>query len=150
MSNRSSTQRGKEPEGLSGRRRLYSAPALEKGLDILELLAGVDSSLSLREMAARLNRSTGEIFRMLAVLEQRGYIAPSPSDQDSYSLTLQMFELARRHLPLKRLSVAATSEMQRLTSAVEQSCHIAVYHRGRALIVLQQDSPSDRVFSVRL
>jgi DNA-binding IclR family transcriptional regulator len=146
---RASGQAGEKPAGTSGRRRQYSAPALEKGLDMLELLAGEEGGLSLREIATKLNRSTGEIFRMLAVLEQRGYIAPSPTS-DSYSLTIKMFELARQHLPIRQLSRVATAEMQRFASAVEQSCHVAVYHGGRALIVLQQDSPSDRVFSVRL
>ena len=44
----------------------YSAPALEKGLDILELLAGEAEGLSQAAIAERLGRSTGEIFRMLA------------------------------------------------------------------------------------
>ena len=35
----------------------YRAPALDKGLDILELLAGVDSGLTQAEIAKRLDRS---------------------------------------------------------------------------------------------
>ena len=51
----------------------YTAPALEKGLDILELLSSTDAGLSLSEIARDLGRSVSEIFRMLVVLQQRGY-----------------------------------------------------------------------------
>lgn len=38
----------------------YRAPALDKGLDILELLAGVDSGLTQAEIAKRLDRSPND------------------------------------------------------------------------------------------
>jgi hypothetical protein len=41
----------------------YSAPALEKGLDIIELLVGHPEGLSLAELAKELGRTTAEIFR---------------------------------------------------------------------------------------
>lgn len=50
----------------------YTAPALEKGLDILERLSLSEAGLSLSEIARDLGRSVSEIFRMLVVLQQRG------------------------------------------------------------------------------
>jgi len=52
----------------------YTAPALEKGLDILELLAGEGGGLLQNAIAQRLSRSATELFRMLSVLERRGYV----------------------------------------------------------------------------
>jgi DNA-binding IclR family transcriptional regulator len=46
----------------------YSAPALEKALDILELLAESDQPLSQSGIAESLDRSVGEIFRVLQTL----------------------------------------------------------------------------------
>src|SRR5690606_2605919 len=46
----------------------YSAPALEKGLDVLELLAAEAHGLNLQEIARRLDRSPNELFRMLDVM----------------------------------------------------------------------------------
>ena len=63
------------PDSESGDKGSYAAPALEKGLDILELLAEVGEPLSTREIAERLARSKSEIFRMVFVLQQRGYLA---------------------------------------------------------------------------
>jgi len=54
------------------------APALEKGLDLLEALAGASRGLSQKQLAERVGRSVGEIFRMLVALERRGYVARDP------------------------------------------------------------------------
>ena len=51
----------------------YRAPALEKGLDILELLAQQEDPLNKKQISESLNRSVNEIFRMLTVLEERQY-----------------------------------------------------------------------------
>jgi hypothetical protein len=56
----------------------YTAPALEKGLDILERLSLSETGLSLSEIARDLGRSVSEIFRMLVVLEQRATPRKAP------------------------------------------------------------------------
>ena len=61
---------------------LYRAPALEKGLDILELLADRPEGLSQSEIARALGRTVGEIFRMLNCLVERGFLSiQRPSDR---------------------------------------------------------------------
>src|ERR1700732_234878 len=86
----------------SSRRIRYTTPALEKGLDILELLASVSEALTHSEIASRLGRTLTEVFRMLVCLEQRGYISRSSPDE-RYQLTLKLFEIAHTHHPLQRL-----------------------------------------------
>ena len=44
----------------------YRAPALEKGLDILELLSSIDTPIAMPQIAAELNRSKGSRFPSLA------------------------------------------------------------------------------------
>ena len=127
----------------------YSAPALEKGLDILEMLADQPDGLTQGELAGRLGRSASEIFRMLAALERRGYIRRA-KPEDLYFLTLRLFELAHRHPPAKRLLAAALPVMQSLAGETEQSCHLAVPYNEQVLIVAQLDSPAPLGLSVRL
>ena len=57
--------------------RKYRAPALEKGLDVLELLSAHGEPLTPSQMSATLGRSVSELFRMIQVLEFRGYIEQS-------------------------------------------------------------------------
>src|SRR5215469_9025953 len=70
----------------SGTKRYYPTPALEKGLDILELFASTPEGMTVSEVARRLNRTMSEIFRMLLCLEHRGYLAQSAT-KDRYHLT---------------------------------------------------------------
>ncbi|MGS2722634.1 IclR family transcriptional regulator [Porticoccus sp. GXU_MW_L64] len=131
------------------RKKTYSAPALEKGLDILELLARESEGLSLSDIAKRLKRTVGELFRMLVVLEQRGYLTLPPGS-DRYQLSLKLFELSHQFPPVKLLTTAATTVMKRLAYDIEQSCHLVIYYEGKGHVVVQQDAPSARIFSVRL
>jgi DNA-binding IclR family transcriptional regulator len=139
-------------EASAGKRRStpnYSAPALEKGLDILELLADQPDGLTQGEIAQALGRSVSEIFRMLTCLVQRGYITLH-RPADVYTLTLKLFELSHRYPPMRRLIRAALPLMSDVARRLDQSCHLAVCHNDRMLVVAQVDSPGSLGFSVRM
>ncbi len=134
---------------MSDAQKKYSAPALEKGLDILELLSSEDTGLILSEIARALSRSVGEIFRMLAVLEQRGYVAQDASS-GRYMVTTFLFELAHRLPTVRRLTAVAGPRMQLLAREIRQSVHLGIITNNEVLVVGQCDSPTANVMSVRL
>ena len=127
----------------------YRAPALSKGLDILELLASEADGLSQIAIAKQLNRNTSEIFRMLMVLCQRGYVELREEDE-RYHLTTKMFEVAHRHPPIRRLTSIAGEAMQRLADEVNQSMHLAIIHSGKVLVIAQVDCQDNNITAVRL
>lgn len=127
----------------------YSAPALEKGLEILELLSHQESGLTQVEIARALGRSVSEIFRMLVVLTERGYLAQE-TGSDRYALTTLLFEMAHRTPMVRRLTALAGPHMQRLAREVDQSVHLAVRSGDAVLVVGQIDGPGNNVMSVRL
>jgi len=88
--------------GSGGRTSRYRAPALEKGLDVIELLAAEKSPLNLSAISQRLGRSSGELFRMLQVLEFKGFITTSDSGA-GYVLTNKLFALAMAQAPVRSL-----------------------------------------------
>jgi DNA-binding IclR family transcriptional regulator len=126
----------------------YRAPALEKGLDILELLSREESGLGLAEIARRLDRTVGEIFRMIVVLETRGYIAQGAGDR--YGLTSRLFEIAHRTPLVRRLTAVAQPVMRALTATVNQSAHLAVLAGGTVLVIEQVNGPGNNHMVVRL
>ncbi len=128
-------------------KRSYSAPALEKGLDILEMLCRSEQALSSKEIAKSLGRSVGEIYRMLACLVERNYIAQV--DDNSYGITTKLFEMSHINPPTHRLLFEATPIMQRLSSELDQSCHLTVYSQGKQVVLCKVDTPSGMGFSVR-
>jgi DNA-binding IclR family transcriptional regulator len=126
----------------------YPTPALEKGLDILELFVSEPSGLTKSDVARRLGRTISEIFRMLLCLEERGYIAQIP-DSERYHLTLHLFRLAHEHPPIERMIMQALPIMQRVAHELSQSCHLGVLNVGQVVIIAQVDSPVSPGFYVK-
>lgn len=125
----------------------YRAPALEKGLDIIELLATSEEGLTLGAIAKALGRTSNEIYRMLDTLVRRSYVG---RDGDNYRLSLKVFALAHEHPPVRRLVADATPSIREFSLWSEQSCHLAVYDRGRVLIVAQFESPGYFGLAIRI
>jgi DNA-binding IclR family transcriptional regulator len=127
--------------------RSYAAPALEKGLDILETLCRSEQPLSQKDIAQRLGRSVGEIYRMVACLVNRNYV--TLVDENTYGITTKLFELAHINPPTHRLLFEATPIMQRLAGELDQSCHLTVYGQGKQVVLFKVDTPSGMGFAVR-
>jgi len=126
----------------------YSTPALEKGLDVIELLAHHPAGLTKSQMARDLNRTVSEIFRMLVCLERRGYIAPVTEER--YSLTLKLFKLVQEHPPIERLIADSLPLMTRFAHETGQSCHLGVLEAGHVVILAQVNAPTNVGFYVKL
>lgn len=137
-----------EPQDLLAADERYRAPALDKGLDILELLATQPHGLTRAEIVKEMDRSASEIYRMLERLVARQYVMRSPSG-DRYALSLKLFALANMHPPLSRLINQALPIMDDFARKAEQSCHMGVYDRGNVLISAQINSPRGWSFSVQ-
>ena len=127
----------------------YQTPALEKGLDILELLSLETKGMAPKRIAAKMGRSVNEIFRMLICLEEREYIFRE-NDSDVFTLTLKLFELGLRNPPTKRLVEASADALFDLGQKVRQSCHVAIHSGGNVMVVAQQNSPEPMFFTVSL
>ncbi len=145
----SSAKTGKSYEAPKSAEERYSAPALEKGLDILEVLSEQTDGLTQKQIANQLGRSASEIFRMLACLEQRGYVRRD-LPAESYRLTPKLFELSHRHPPTKHLLDVALPIMRNLARQANQSCHMAILYGHDVLVVAQVESPNVRSFAVHL
>ncbi len=126
----------------------YRAPALDKGLDILELLASTDGGLTQVEIAKAIGKSPNEFYRMLDRLVRRGYV--QRQDGDRFFLTLKLFGLAHFHAPLRRLVSFAAPVMRDFANKAGQACHLAVYDRGSVVVIAQQDSSTYWALSIRV
>jgi DNA-binding IclR family transcriptional regulator len=131
-------------------RRDYSAPALEKGMDIIELLAKTEGGLTVSEISQRLKRPISELFRVIIVMERREWLQKDP-DSSRYSVTYHVLKLAHLGTPTKSLALAAATVMNELSGRISQSCHLVVLSGTQALVVLRQENPKRLAnLSVRL
>lgn len=127
--------------------RKYRAPALEKGLDVLELLSAQGEPMTPSQMSVTLGRSVSELFRMIQVLEFRGYIEQST---DGYRLTNRLFTLGMTQAPIKSLVDVAMPAMRDLASSTLQSCHLVVPSGDQIVVIARIESPGDLGYSVRI
>jgi len=128
---------------------LYSAPALTKGLDVLELLAVARTPMTMKEIAAGLGRSKNEIFRMLVALQERAYITRDP-ETDAFSLTDRLFTLGL-HAPRQQdLLSVVTPELSLIAQDSRQSPHLVVLHHGLTVVVAAVPGGDDMSFTLRL
>jgi DNA-binding IclR family transcriptional regulator len=127
--------------------KVYSAPALEKGLDILEALCRSEAGLTQKELSTQLGRSVQEFYRMLSCLVRRDYVS---SYQDKFAITTKLFQLSQIHPPTRRLITEAMPIMQELATRVGFACDLRIYSNGRQTVIASVDAPSGIGFSVRV
>ncbi len=127
----------------------YRAPALEKGLDILELLSGLHTPLTSSEIADRLLRSKAELYRMLHVLEGRGYVE-KPDGSDGYVVTNKLLALGTERKPVADLLEYALPLMRELSELSRQSCHLAVRSGSELVVIARAETPGAISYSVRV
>lgn len=127
----------------------YNAPALDKGLDILEYLSKERIPLTQAEIAQGINRTPSEIYRMLVCLEERGYIVRG-ANAGKYRLSLKMYSLSHSHTPFDELKRVAHYPMQMLSETTRQSCHLSIMNNDQLLVISQMRSPSAVSLSIEV
>ena len=118
----------------------YPAPALDKGLDVLEFMAQTIVPQSQSQIATGLRKSPHEIFRMVTRLRDRGYLVRDEISE-KYELSLRLFEMSRTHSSLESLTRIVRPIMRNLSDGLGQSCHLSVLDEDHLLIVCQALSP---------
>ena len=118
----------------------YAVPALDKGLDVLETLAGSPAPQSLSEIARLMGQTPSGVFRLLSCLERRSYVIRDPVS-GQFSLSLKLFELAHTHSPVERILSVSGKPMRELAQSVNESVHLSALNHGRLVVLLDVGSP---------
>lgn len=118
----------------------YSAPALEKGLDIMEFLSERARAYSLAQLAEEMGRTKGEIFRMLVVLEARGYVERAP-DTDFFQVTDKLLRVGLRRPQYRSLTEIARPIMDRFAAETRYPCHLAIASDEQIVVIARAESP---------
>jgi DNA-binding IclR family transcriptional regulator len=110
-------------EGLDKSPPDYRVPALDKGLDIIELLARANGPMTLARISRKLNKSVNELFRMVRVLERREYIE-LPKGQTGYVLTDKVSRLGMAGSDSKTLPDYNLPAMRRIRELEDENAKL--------------------------
>ena len=135
------TKKTKKASDTADNLHKYSAPALEHGLQILELLSTV-TGLSLTEISKRVDKTRTSVFRMLAVLRTLGYVEYSAKYR-LYRLSHKMFKISHQHTSVDKITSVALPIMRSLSETIDESCYLSFFSQGGTLVMARQES--DRI-----
>jgi IclR family acetate operon transcriptional repressor len=109
---------------------------LDRGLRILELLAGEDAKagLTLTELGRALGMHRSTLFRFLATLRARGYIDRDPVT-DRYRLGSRVLTIAGAFLDNLDLRHVARPALQALCDRTHELVHLATLDRGEVVTI---------------
>lgn len=103
----------------------YVAAALDRGLQLLEILNDARAALPLAEIARRMGLSRGVAFRLAHTLERRGYL--ERVDQvPSYRPGVRVMTLGFSYLRSLSLPELTRPCLERLRDATDASVHLGV------------------------
>jgi DNA-binding IclR family transcriptional regulator len=128
-------------------RSSYTAPALEKGLEIIESLSRNATPMTLQQLSQSIERSSSEIYRMVEVLVERGYVL---REGGLHRLSLKLFDLGIGQMPSSDLVSVAVPAMHEVAQRTRQSVHLCVHDNQRLVVVASVPTPEPLGFSVKL
>lgn len=120
----------------------YQVRALERALAILDAFSLAEPALSLTDLAARVNLAKSTATRLLAVLEERGYLERSP-DTERYQIGVRAFELGSIYIQTTSIEAEAQPVLRQLARECQQTANLGILN-GLAVVhiaVVPPDRP---------
>ncbi|MDT8396658.1 MAG: IclR family transcriptional regulator [bacterium] len=109
----------------------YIIQSVDHALDVLEAFHGEEDELGITELSRRLNLHKNNIFRILATLENRGYIEQNRVT-DNYRLGLGTLEMGQTYIRHTGLLRVARPLMEELNSKINENVYIGILKENYA------------------
>lgn len=114
----------------------YRAPALERGLGVLEAFSTDRHSLSLAELARAIGLSRSSAYRLVVTLVELGYLVRDPGTK-KYRLGSRVLRLGYAYLASIELVELARPELEQLRDRTGCSAHLALLEGTEIIYVLR-------------
>jgi DNA-binding IclR family transcriptional regulator len=114
-------------------------PALQRGLAVLEFLAGAPEGATLSELGAQFGISMASIFRLAGGLEELGYIRREERTK-RYSVTRKLLLLGQPHSGRRSLVECALEPMRRVLAATGETTQLCCLAESSCVILEQLPS----------
>ena len=122
----------------------YSIQTVINALRLLEEFQDAEE-LGVTHLSRRLDLHKNNVFRLLATLEQRGYVDQSP-ETERYRLGVRTLELGRAFTRSRSLLQRARPILRALAGALGESAHLGVL-RGFEVVHLDGAAPDRLILS---
>ncbi|MDC1106964.1 IclR family transcriptional regulator [Prolixibacteraceae bacterium] len=114
----------------------YKVPNLDRGLEIMELLATNSSGLSIQEIKNQLNLSQTTVFRITQSLLQSGYLGRNEESKQFY-LTRKMLSVGFSSINEHDLLDVSLPQMRELRDEVKETVFLGIMGDGEGIFIEQ-------------
>jgi DNA-binding IclR family transcriptional regulator len=118
------------------------APALDRGIDVVELLASSENALSFSEIRETLRIPRASLARILNTLHRRG-IVDKLGQNGQYRLGMRVMYLGHRAQDKIRLRSVAWPFMQGLADDLKETVELSIQDRNQLVLIEQIEGPED-------
>jgi DNA-binding IclR family transcriptional regulator len=115
-------------------RKTPSAPSLERGLSVMELLANSRNGLPLADLARQLALPKSSVHCLLLTLERRGYLHRNERT-NRYLFGLRLFSLANMALSGLEVRERAAPFLHKLAEKTRLTVHLAIPEQNEAVLL---------------
>ena len=123
------------------------APALERGLRILELLAEDGTEMGLKSIAQKLDIPVPSLWRLLGVLRENGYVLFDP-DRKTYRPGFKFLYLGNAVLNRMGFRSQARGYLKRLVKLTGETAELSARIKDQLILIEQVEGPEAvRLFS---
>jgi DNA-binding IclR family transcriptional regulator len=119
-------------------RRKYQVHSLERGLDLIELLARANPEKTLKELSQEAGFNISTAHRILNALKSRGYVRQEATNS-KYKLTFKLFELGNRVVEKLNLREEAVPLLKNLAEKTGESAYLTILDEDEALCLERID-----------
>ncbi|MDP4022084.1 IclR family transcriptional regulator [Methylobacterium sp. NEAU 140] len=126
------------PKGFGGAKPADTIQALDRALDVLDVLAASDG-LTLSELAGRLDQSVATMHRVLATLERRAFVEIS-ADRQEWHVGAEAYRLGSAFLRRSNVVERSRSTMWALMQETGETSNLGVEKEGHVLFVSQVET----------
>jgi DNA-binding IclR family transcriptional regulator len=123
----------------------YTVPALERGLRLLGEFSRHDPVLSAPELARRLDLPRSTVFRMLATLEDLGFVERAEGGRD-FRLGIAVLRLGFEYLSSLELTELGMPILGRLRDEIGYASNLVV-RDGRSIVYVAKVTPASWIAS---
>jgi len=124
----------------------YTVPALNRAIDVLEILANSDNEISLHELSSKTGIPKSTLFRILFTLEKRKFVEQD-YERKKFGLGLKLWELGNIKIEKSELSATAVKYMKKLSDRVNENVFLGVLDQSD-VIYLQKVENTARVKTI--
>jgi len=117
--------------------------SLDRGLEILSIIARSGSPMSLNDIAGHFAIDRSSVFRLINTLVQKGFVQQD-EETKRYSLGYKVLELSGFFNEISNIERLIRPILKRVVSVTHQNTHLAVID-GQEVVFLAVEQPRDRV-----